>query len=288
MNFALRFHVNREGMSYWIHGRDVPGYNRNFWAAYSRASVTNNSVGRTRALHNILLLPRHALRKARGGANRLKTQLFKILRLLEDGELSPDLFNIDEPADIYSAVFTDPDDPDKQRVRRCVELVRNGYASKAVKTLLSTGLVEPTQERIDQLRALFPPPSKPIPPVPHDLSGVAPIAVAPKQLKDIVVKQCRTTTSPAISGWTGELIAELVVDDTCFQGIVALTSDILCGRLSEAARVLLLSCTLYAGGKPDGGVRPLAPGEAFIKVAELYPARQSGEQKSISSQHAQS
>jgi hypothetical protein len=26
MNFALRFHVNREGMSYWIHGRDVPGY----------------------------------------------------------------------------------------------------------------------------------------------------------------------------------------------------------------------------------------------------------------------
>ncbi len=26
MNDALRFHVNREGMSYWIHGRDLPGY----------------------------------------------------------------------------------------------------------------------------------------------------------------------------------------------------------------------------------------------------------------------
>jgi hypothetical protein len=26
MNFALQFHVNREGMSYWIHGGDVPGY----------------------------------------------------------------------------------------------------------------------------------------------------------------------------------------------------------------------------------------------------------------------
>jgi hypothetical protein len=26
MNFALRFHVNREGVSYWIHGRDLPGY----------------------------------------------------------------------------------------------------------------------------------------------------------------------------------------------------------------------------------------------------------------------
>jgi L,D-transpeptidase catalytic domain len=26
MNFALRFHVNREGVSYWIHGRDMPGY----------------------------------------------------------------------------------------------------------------------------------------------------------------------------------------------------------------------------------------------------------------------
>ena len=26
MNFALRFHVNREGVSYWSHGRDMPGY----------------------------------------------------------------------------------------------------------------------------------------------------------------------------------------------------------------------------------------------------------------------
>jgi hypothetical protein len=26
MNHALRFHVNRDGVSYWIHGRDLPGY----------------------------------------------------------------------------------------------------------------------------------------------------------------------------------------------------------------------------------------------------------------------
>lgn len=26
MNHALRFHVSREGVSYWIHGRDMPGY----------------------------------------------------------------------------------------------------------------------------------------------------------------------------------------------------------------------------------------------------------------------
>ena len=26
MNHALRFYVNREGVSYWIHGRDLPGY----------------------------------------------------------------------------------------------------------------------------------------------------------------------------------------------------------------------------------------------------------------------
>jgi hypothetical protein len=26
MHYALRFHVNREGVSYWIHGRDMPGY----------------------------------------------------------------------------------------------------------------------------------------------------------------------------------------------------------------------------------------------------------------------
>ena len=26
MNYALKFHVNREGVSYWMHGRDLPGY----------------------------------------------------------------------------------------------------------------------------------------------------------------------------------------------------------------------------------------------------------------------
>ena len=26
MNYALRFHVSRTGVSYWIHGRDLPGY----------------------------------------------------------------------------------------------------------------------------------------------------------------------------------------------------------------------------------------------------------------------
>jgi len=26
MNYAFRFHVNREGVSYWIHGRDMPGF----------------------------------------------------------------------------------------------------------------------------------------------------------------------------------------------------------------------------------------------------------------------
>jgi hypothetical protein len=26
MTYALRFHVNRKGISFWIHGRDLPGY----------------------------------------------------------------------------------------------------------------------------------------------------------------------------------------------------------------------------------------------------------------------
>jgi hypothetical protein len=26
MTWALRFHIGRDGVSFWIHGRDVPGY----------------------------------------------------------------------------------------------------------------------------------------------------------------------------------------------------------------------------------------------------------------------
>lgn len=26
MHYGLRFHISKSGVSYWIHGRDVPGY----------------------------------------------------------------------------------------------------------------------------------------------------------------------------------------------------------------------------------------------------------------------
>jgi len=37
---TLRFHVNREGISYWIHGRDIPCYP----ASHGCARVSNAAI----------------------------------------------------------------------------------------------------------------------------------------------------------------------------------------------------------------------------------------------------
>ena len=49
-----------------------------------------------------------------------------------------------------------------------------------------------------------------------------------------------------------------------------LIKDIINGKLTGAARTLLLSCVLVATRKSSGGVRPIAMGEVFYKLAGLY------------------
>jgi hypothetical protein len=75
------------------------------------------------------------------------------------------------------------------------------------------------------------------------------------------------------SGWAGNMLSSLVESALCRAGIIALLSDILNGRLPEQARQYLLSSRMVGLTKPDDGVRPIAIGEMFYRLAAVLAVR---------------
>ena len=75
------------------------------------------------------------------------------------------------------------------------------------------------------------------------------------------------------SGWAGNMLSSLVESALCRAGIIALLSDIVNGRLPEQARQYLLSSRVVGLTKPDSGVRPIAIGEMFYRLAAVLAVR---------------
>jgi hypothetical protein len=89
-------------------------------------------------------------------------------------------------------------------------------------------------------------------------------------LAKIVKKSLANGSSPAGSGWTGDLLRPLIEDKDCLAGIGALVRDICTGTLPDSCRSLFVSSILIAVDKESGGKRPIAMGECFYKLACLY------------------
>src|SRR6185437_2645636 len=54
-----------------------------------------------------------------------------------------------------------------------------------------------------------------------------------------------------------------------FLALCGFIEDIACGRVDPESRARLLSCTLIAARKKNGGVRPIALSEVFVRLASL-------------------
>ena len=85
-----------------------------------------------------------------------------------------------------------------------------------------------------------------------------------------MIKALANGSSPAGSGWTGDLLKALSDDSDCLEGICTLIKDMINGILPDSCRSLLLASVLVGAKKPKGGTRPIAMGEAFYKLAGLY------------------
>ena len=69
------------------------------------------------------------------------------------------------------------------------------------------------------------------------------------------------------SGWGGNMLSSLVESDSCRAGIITPLKDIINGNLPDSARQQLLTSRAIGLGKPDNGIRPIAIGELFYRLA---------------------
>ena len=90
-------------------------------------------------------------------------------------------------------------------------------------------------------------------------------------MMDCITKNVKNGSAPGPSGWTGELLHQLCQDEECLKGITTLVQCIVNGTISDGkTKELLLSCRLLAATKKNGGVRPIAIGECFVRAAAQF------------------
>ena len=80
-------------------------------------------------------------------------------------------------------------------------------------------------------------------------------------------------SAPGLSGWTDSLLLPLAEDPHLLLAITSFLEDIASGRIDSASRARLLSCRLIPARKKDGGVRPIAVSEVFLRAATALSLR---------------
>jgi hypothetical protein len=152
-------------------------------------------------------------------------------------------------------------------------LSRRRHHSRALRELLRTGIAEPTPEILQQLENLNTKCNSAIPPCPDD----APLlTIIDEDVLRLLIRSRSTGNKGGCSGWTAEIIGVLAEDPVCFQGILCLIQDIANADIDPHSRDLLCTSLLLGIPKPNSGIRPLALGEEFLKLANLYCYKLNG------------
>ena len=157
----------------------------------------------------------------------------------------------------------------ERNIKRVVALYLANHKRKALQTLMREPLCPDTPELRLRLLALHPTrtnkPALPKPPV-------APPTIINPELLRKAIRKCANGSARSISGWTGDLIADITEDDDIFEAILTLTQAQINNNLPESARQLLLQCRLMASAK-KGDItdpRPIILLEPFYKLAATY------------------
>jgi hypothetical protein len=146
---------------------------------------------------------------------------------------------------------------------RIVKLVESGRLSSAARSLVGQAkIAEVTPEAICDLKAKHPAgPNQPFPRTPGPLPAKAP------NLDDInsALQRFASDTAPGISGWTVPLLRQAIKMPNFARFMVSLTASMAKGTAPGSS--MLCTSRLTPLLKPDGGVRPIAVGELFYRLA---------------------
>lgn len=218
---------------------------------------------RTDILHRLLDTPKQRLKKAAAGPRTRSTFLHK--QMAERGDFQWVEASLDPSADSD----LDPAQKlEKRKQARAAELVREGHAGKAASALHQEIIPDTLthEQKRDALRDLHPPEEGT-----HFISdaSIAVIQVDPNILMKAVKKMCKGA-SAGCTGLTEELVFQLLGSETLRPAVIAILTDIINNRVDETVAYRLRSCRLIALPKADKKIRPIAIGEALLKIASQY------------------
>jgi len=188
-----------------------------------------------------------------------------------------DAVEVDSNSDSDSESIISPADAARARcVDRAKAIVREGgprCLSRAAKALLQLPSAPVNEETIQQLRALHPPSVGAMDPLPEERAKKL-VAVDPISLLRLLKLRVNNGSAPGPSGWTGDHLMVLAQGESedAKGGLCALVRDLCNGIFTGALQERLLSCTLMPIWKKEigGGIRPIAIGEVFVKLAAHY------------------
>ncbi len=206
------------------------------------------------------------VKPGRGGKSRnLTTKIIQQIRAYEHGEITHTSGNsggYQQPGSLKA-------DPDVQAARRAAAKLEEGSISAAVRILNAREEpLRPCQEVYEKLLALHPK-------VPQDRRPCPPRNCAPIQTSNRLVKKAITTFPNGSSGGPDglrpqhlkDLTSDMSIDHPLMEAITDLVNLMLRGECPEFARGALFGCTLVALPKKDAGVRPIAIGTVWRRIA---------------------
>lgn len=169
-------------------------------------------------------------------------------------------------------------------MRRAMTWILKGNVRKAGRAMEATPMAPANDGTVEALRRLHPEGEESE--VPDVDDSMPSPAVRDVELRKLIFSR-DSWSSPGPDGWSYRMLHELLQADTTgvvFQGIKVFIQDILAGRLStddevtKQLRETLTDSTLFALSKPNGGVRPVACGSIFLRLAASYLTRTYAEQ----------
>ena len=161
---------------------------------------------------------------------------------------------------------------DAAAVRRSLALLSAGQPRRAASSLLQRGIHDPTTAVIDQLHRLhLAPPSDPLSACPPREAPTPTYSSA--AVRAFLRERAPRGSAPGLSGWTESLLLPLAEEPLLLLSVTSFLEDIACGRVDPASRTRPLACRLIPAKKKDGGVRPIAVSEVFLRAASSLSLR---------------
>ena len=152
---------------------------------------------------------------------------------------------------------------DIAQAKRVSNQLALGSVTRAAQALVRSKVADPTDEVIATLRRLHP--VRDPPQVPETQQAAASIDAA---AFSALLEALPRGSAAGPSGWTYEHIrAAAEANESCSEAIRELLNTVISGELPQLPE--LLASTLIPFEKPTGGVRPIAVGEVWFRLAGL-------------------